>query len=158
MNLKSNIFSRNGYFEKFIIPAFDLYCMKIKLCIIQAGKYIRHIYIYMFKTFIRTAMPIMYYDFIILLQKVLNVSFNIFWRKNMKFVLYGIYSTTFSRYFVYDCIKLILSLLLLLRWAIWPVGLLFEKKKNKKTYDWIYNTIIFKSYKKIYCYSNTIDF
>lgn len=39
-------------------------------------------------------------------------------------LLYRIYSITLPRYLVYDSIKLILSWLLLLKWAMWYMGLL----------------------------------
>lgn len=38
-----------------------------------------------------------------------------------------IYSTTLLRCFVYNFIKLILLWLLLLKWAMWPMGVLFKK-------------------------------
>lgn len=46
---------------------------------------------------------------IILIQKGLNILPKTIWRKkNENYFLYRIYSITFSRYFVFDAIKLIL--------------------------------------------------
>lgn len=67
----------------------------------------------------------------------MRISWEKFEKKNF---LRMIYSTTLFRYFVYDSIKMTLLWLLLSRWAVWPISLLFAKKNNSyiKSY-WHFN-------------------